>query len=458
VLLASRSLGLLTGLLLLSSSAGVAVAPPAAAMGSGQAARATVSTTGSLVFVRGGNVWISRPDGSGARPVTREGTAADPYRTPTQDDQGRIYALRGHGVQAMVHRLDQQGRQLGTYRVPVPSLGPGFVSVSPDGTTLAYETMFAGTDCSFTPCHTFFQHAVEYAVATTGKVLGGAHGVQDADFASWAGNGRTVLQTRRLNVVALHRPGEPKAVDWFASCLSYQEGCEDTDVLNFTPAVNRQGSRLAVSHLEDTNGEKAAYLLVLSTTGATTGNPPAVPGAGCAHPVAAPTADFPGWTDLTLSAPSFSPDGSTVAFAELRAGRWTTELYTPVIGDCAASDPVAVLSDAAEPHWSAAPLTPPGKDVVSWTKAKHLKLKGKAKVGQVLKPALKKKAIRKGFKPHATKLRFQWLRNGHPIKKATKATYRIHKADRHKRLKLRITGIGKGHVIATVTTRAKRIK
>ena len=348
MLLASRSLGLLTGLLLLSSSAGVAVAPPAAAMGSDQAARATVSTTGSLVFVRGGNVWIARPDGSGARPVTREGTAADPYRTPTQDDQGRIYALRGHGVQAMVHRLDQQGRQLGTYRVPVPSLGPGFVSVSPDGTALAYETMFAGTDCSFTPCHTFFQHAVEYAAATTGKVLGGAHGVQDADFASWAGNGRTVLQTRRLNVVALHRPGEPKAIDWFASCLSYQEGCEDTDVLNFTPAVNRQGSRLAVSHLEDTTGKKAAYLLVVSTTGATTGNPPAVPGAGCAHPVAAPTADFPGWTDLTLSAPSFSPDGSTVAFAELRAGRWTTELYTPVIGDCAASDPVARI----QARWS----------------------------------------------------------------------------------------------------------
>jgi len=433
---------------------------PALAVDTGRGAPARVAkvvadTGGTLVFIRRGNVWISRANGTGARAVTRDGTAASPYRTPTQDDHGHILALRGRGAKAVVSRLDQHGRVLKQYRVPISSFGPDFVSVSPDGTKLAYETMFEANDCSYTPCHTFFQHAIEYAVATTGGVLRGAHDVQDADFASWAGNGRTVLQTRRLNVVALHRPGEAKAVDWFASCLSYQEGCGETDVLNYTPAVNRQGSRLAVSRLEDTNGVKQAYLLVFSTTNATTGNPPALPGAGCAHPAAPPTADFPGHADLTISAPSFSPAGRSVVFAQRTGSTWNTRVYTPVIGNCAASDPVTVLRSAAEPHWSAAPLSRP---TLTWTKAKHPRLKGAAKVGSKLRPAMKKKATRKGFAPAATGLRYQWLRNGHWIKHATRATYRIRKADRHKRLKVRITGIRKGLVKATVTSRAKRVR
>jgi len=269
---------------MIAGAVAIALLPvsPALAAGTGRSAPARVAkvvadTGGTLVFIRNGNVWISKANGTAARAVTHDGTRKNAYRTPTQDDHGRIVALRGRGAKAVVSRLDQRGRVLNRYGVPISSFGPDFVSVSPDGTKLAYETMFAANDCSYTPCHTFFQHAIEYAVAATGKALRGAHDVQDADFASWAGDGRTVLQTRRLNVVALHRPGETKAVDWFASCLSYQEGCGDTDVLNYTPAVNRQGSRFATSRLEDTNDVKKAYLLVLSTTNATTGSPPALP-------------------------------------------------------------------------------------------------------------------------------------------------------------------------------------
>ncbi|HEX7738573.1 MAG TPA: hypothetical protein VF426_02865 [Marmoricola sp.] len=410
---------------------------------------------GSLVFIRNGDVWISRPDGTGARALTRDGTGKDAYRTPTQDDHGHIYALRGHGANAAVSRLDQQGRLLKRYRVPIASLGPDFVSVSPDGKKLAYETMFAASDCSFTPCHTFFQHAVEYADAETGKALRGAHEVQDADFASWAGNGRTVLQTRSLNVVALHRPAEKRAIEWFASCLSYQEGCGETDTFNFSPSVNRQGTRFATSRLDDKNGAQQAYLLVYATKGATTGNPPALPGAGCGHPAAAPTADLPGRTDLTISAPSFSPAGRSVVFAQRMGKAWNTRVYTPVIGDCAASDPVTVVRNAGEPHWSAAPLARPK---LIWTRAAHPKLTGKAKPGRMLRPAMSVKAIRNGFRPTASKVRFQWLRNGHAIKHATKAKYRIRKADRYKRIKVRVTATRKGLIKAVVTTRAVRVR
>jgi hypothetical protein len=126
-----------------------------------------------------------------------------------------------------------------------------------------------------------------------------------------------------------------------------------------------------------------------------------------------------------------------------------------VIGNCAASDPVTVLRNAAEPHWSAAPLSRPA---LIWTKAKHPRLKGAAKVGSKLRVAMKKKAIRKAFAPDATGVRFQWLRNGHPIKHATKATYRVRKADRHRKVRLRIIGRLGGHANGKVLTKTVKVR
>ncbi len=418
---------------------------------------AVADRSGSLVFIRGGNVWIARPDGTGARALTGDGTTRAPYRTPTEDDAGRVYALRGNGAGTVIVRLSQQGEVLKRFSPPITSFGPDFASVSPDGRKLAYETMYAANDCSYTPCHTFFQHYVEYADALTGKALAGGHHVTDGEFASWAGPGRAVIQATTLNRVLLHRPAESSATEWFASCLSYQEGCQDTDTLNYFPAVNRQGTRFATSRVEDGPSGRLAYLVVLSATGVTTAATPPLPGAGCAYPAATQPPFDPTMSQMTISAPSFAPNGTSVAFAERRGSAWITKVVVPVIGDCDASDPVTVLTDASQPHWSKAPLSAKAKPL-RWTKAKHPKLKGAAKIGKRLMPAMAKKALRKGFAPAATGLRYQWLRNGHPIKHATKATYRIRKADRRKRLKVRVTGVRNGHAQATVTTRAKRVK
>lgn len=435
-------------------AAGAEAAPPSAAT----PARAPVADrSGTLVFVRGGNVWIARPDGTGARALTRDGTAGAPYRSPTQDDAGRVYALRGNGAGTVIVRMSQQGEVLQRFRPPVTSFGPGFASVSPDGTKLAYETMYAANDCSYTPCHTFFQHYVEYAAALTGRALAGGHHVSDGEFASWAGPGRAVVQSTTLNRVMLHRPAEPSATEWFASCLSYQDGCQDTDTLNYFPAASRQGTRFAASRVEDGPGGRFAYLLVLSASAVTTAARPPLPGAGCAYPAATTPPFDPTTAQMTISAPSFSPSGTSVAFAERRGSSWTTKVVTPAVGDCDAADPVTVLADASQPHWSRAPLSPKATPL-RWTKARHPRLKGAAKVGRRLRPAMTKKALRKGFAPTATGLRYQWLRNGHPIKHATKAGYRVKRADRRKRLKVRVTGIRAGRTQTTVVSRAVRVK
>lgn len=36
----------------------------------------------SIVFVKDANVWVASPDGANQRPLTRDGTADQPYRSP----------------------------------------------------------------------------------------------------------------------------------------------------------------------------------------------------------------------------------------------------------------------------------------------------------------------------------------------------------------------------------------
>ena len=48
----------------------------------------------SLAFIREHNVWLANPDGSGQYRVTFDGTAAAPYESPSQADNGTVVAIR----------------------------------------------------------------------------------------------------------------------------------------------------------------------------------------------------------------------------------------------------------------------------------------------------------------------------------------------------------------------------
>ena len=76
--------------------------------------------------------------------------------------------------------------------------------------------------------------------------------------------------------------------------------------------------------------------------------------------------------------------------------------------------------------------------------------KGKLKPGRTLSVP---KAF-KGFK----KVKYVWLRNGKPIKRATKRSYRLRRGDRGKRIscKITLTPAGGGKAL-TVTTAALKI-
>jgi hypothetical protein len=61
------------------------------------------------------------------------------------------------------------------------------------------------------------------------------------------------------------------------------------------------------------------------------------------------------------------------------------------------------------------------------------KVSGKAKVGKTLK------VVAGHTSPTGVKVTFAWLRDGKAIKKATKATYKLTKPDKGKRISVRVT-------------------
>ena len=62
----------------------------------------------SLVYPRDNNIYLANPDGSGAYQVTLDGTAASPYASPSQADDGTIVAVRDQKL----YRMTQTGRLL----------------------------------------------------------------------------------------------------------------------------------------------------------------------------------------------------------------------------------------------------------------------------------------------------------------------------------------------------------
>src|SRR3954452_1242229 len=99
----------------------------------------------SIALIENDNVWLVSPDGSRQRAVTTDGTPADPYRFPSQADDGTILAeiddafvrLRPDGtrVGAPVPAVGTDARHSGNVTVMAGPAGP---KISPDGTRVAY--------------------------------------------------------------------------------------------------------------------------------------------------------------------------------------------------------------------------------------------------------------------------------------------------------------------------------
>lgn len=186
---------------------------------------AGAASADSIAYVKGGDVWLSTPDGARQYQVTTDGG----YSTVSQADNGRIAALRGDRIVT----LNPDGSPLradGTTRFEIRTphsytmpgtqfRGPFDPAISPDGTKIAYTWYY--TQYGETPncnpslgCHTVYGREGTNYISPDGTSPFDKPGWKEQTGwvgASWHQDGETLLsdpiQVGNHDVV-VHTPGD----------------------------------------------------------------------------------------------------------------------------------------------------------------------------------------------------------------------------------------------------------
>jgi hypothetical protein len=299
----------------------------------------------SLVYVKRGNVYVARPDGSHAHRVTRNGTRRLPYGHPTQADNGTIVALRGTDM----FRFSRSGRRIGKPRQVSAGLsGPGSLhevaeasEVSPNGRRVALQkTLLQGTydPNSGRSGMTILAVTVEYRSASTGKRQREVH--QPGDYyqsPSWVGN-------NRLLIFAPYNSYSPEVfVDtlggstdgWFSD-----EHSGEADPFARQPLDDGELTRA---------GDKVAFVRGTNVQGDSAGAQFEVDAVSSLSEIPTPICSFVPPNGGPFSGPSWSPDGASIAWSN-PTGVWTAKL-NPSGGDCGVT-PKLVARGGKQPDWS----------------------------------------------------------------------------------------------------------
>ena len=307
------------------------------------------AATGSIVFTKGSNVWVSSPDGSRQRRLTKNGTAASAYSSPTQADNGAIVTLRANQT---ILRLARSGKTLGRpFKVAVGLRNAGPLhelafnpAVSPDGTKVAvYKALLQGVYDTHTGVSGLNLLAVnvEYRSAVSGAKLGERHEPGSyLQSPSWIDN-------RRLLVFAPYNGFAPQVfVDtvggglqgWFADDLDGDTSF-DRKLLD-EGELTRAGDKLALirgSNVEDDWRETSLTLYRVSAFSAP-------PSAACSVRA----------THGPLASPTWSPDGTTLAWSDA-SGIWVSPVDLGASG--CGIQPRLVVPGGRTPDWGPAPAS-----------------------------------------------------------------------------------------------------
>jgi hypothetical protein len=302
------------------------------------------TASASIVYVKRGNIWTARPDGSHAHRVTHDGTRRLPYDHPTQSDGGTIVALRGTDM----FRFTQRGRRIGKpRRVSAGLSGPGSLhelaeasEVSPNGKQVALQkTLLQGTYDPNTGRKgmTILAVTVEYRSASTGKRQREVH--QPGDYyqsPSWVGN-------NRLLIFAPYNSYAPEVLvdtlggstdGWFSD-----EHSGEPDPFARQPLddgeLARAGDRIAFVRGTNVEGDADAAMFEVDTVTSLS----EIPTPFCSF---VPPGPGP------FSGPSWSPDGASMAWSN-RSGVWTARL-NPSSGDCGVT-PHMIVGGGKQPDW-----------------------------------------------------------------------------------------------------------
>lgn len=293
---------------------------------------ADAASASSIVFAKGGNVWRSAPDGGHQKRLTRDGG----YSSPSQDDRGRVYAIRrGRFV-----RLSRTGRRIGRpfnaaigRSGNVTAYGPWEAQVSPDGRRIAY---WRGIQQLGAPVGGMTPYDLEDQVVVSRSdrfTPDSAFGYQrDYRDPSWIGNRELLLFNYGLGVeqAAFFAPkpaGGPSFGQWFSDPDVAQIGDGELSRDARTLVVGAGGG-LDLNNI-------ALYRLSANT-------PPEAPERVCTYHSADGSTAY--------ADPTFSPRGNAIAFAQDAPGRRADGVYVWSSGNCSGKAKL-IARGAKDPDW-----------------------------------------------------------------------------------------------------------
>jgi len=410
-----RTAGAITALALATTT--LALNPGAA-----PAAHAAPSGGGSIVYIKDHNVWITDGDGSTHRQVTRGGTAADPWRSPTQSDAGVVVAHRAGAI----YRMNQRGEVFNAFSPPklfdaigTPLSGRDLTetAISPDGTKIAY---------------TYYKYALAKKRWATGFTAADhatdpmKYDIAFFDKPSWVTNSRVALSHWYRNKAHLVDLGQ-REIPWFNESFYTPNPKELTDL-----EVSRDG-QWTVGVRGDVGDQ--SVVVIHNEGDVRTSTHPWTPVFGVTDPCNI------GLADGNLTSPTIAPDGSVVAWAEptgiFRSSAMTCDPSTRV--------DISIAPGGSSPSWSKATIghTP---------SVRHLAAKKRPKVLGTARVSKSLRAYAGSWSPKPASVSYQWLRDGKRISGATKSSYKPKRADRRHRIAIAVTVRGRGYYAATTAT------
>ena len=305
-------------------------------------AAAAPAAADSLVFIRGDNVWLANPDGSGAYQVTFDGTAAAPYESPSQSDDGTIVAIRETpGSRRQIYRMTQSGALLNPpINTPAPGTGALNAKVSPDGRLVAYWFVTTVSDpiCAF--CVSLSSRAlISHADSFTRHDEPGLT-PNTGILPTWVSNDALLLSQGAADEW-FYRLGAAEGWEWWGDHQTPFAPPFD-GIRNLTDGdVARTGDRIAI-----VRGDSQETIVIYTSNGF----PP--------PPPATPTPPTPrciisGPAGGKFVGPSWSTDGSMLAFQD--ADGVTT--LSPNLSSCALADQ-HVIAGATSPDLAPAAINP----------------------------------------------------------------------------------------------------
>lgn len=388
------------------------------------------TTAGSIVFIKNHNIWVSRPDGTGQRALTSNGTKSSPWRSPDQSDVGTVVATRG----TRIYRMNQWGTELNSIDPPdLPNSAREFiggrmthVTISPDGTKIAYtyEKFTCPSTMPPAPCKLRWVTAITAADRLTSATN---YGVMFYDHPTWLTNSRLMVNGGGYDQMYLFDVYRGAAF-WF------HEGMFPGS--DFKPladgAVSRNGVYLAM--VRGTFGDARIQIAHLPGNPRTGGVPP-LPEYRCQ-------------TDAQsgFNSPTFAPDSSALAWEE-PDGIWIKR--EPI--DCVVQAALTIPG-GKQPSWSASTYQTKRPAPIKFGVTKMPKISGTAKKGKTLR------VTAGSWTSVPSSVSYRWYRNGRAIGGATKASYKVKKSDRKRKLSVRVTVRKPGYVTRTVSTKSVRVK